>query len=92
MAACLLKTKRLLASYFSSLAASCQASLVYMHAMMWRCLLTWMHSWQVSGVKVYQPGGSQSEEIIVEFDFMWSGQQVTISVAPVICLTIVKRS
>ena len=41
---------------------------------------------QVSGVKVYQPGGSQADEIIIEFDFMWSGQQVTASVPPVLCL------
>ena len=32
---------------------------------------------QVSGVKVYQKGEAQTaDEIIVEFDFMWSGQQV----------------
>ena len=41
---------------------------------------------QVSGVKVYQPGGSQADEIIIEFDFMWSGQQVTASGSPVSCL------
>ncbi len=36
-----------------------------------------MALWQVSGVKVYQAGEAQtSDEIIVEFDFMWSGQQV----------------
>ncbi|CAK0785413.1 hypothetical protein CVIRNUC_008622 [Coccomyxa viridis] len=39
---------------------------------------------QVSGVKVYQPGGSQADEIIIEFDFMWSGQQdVEIVVHPI---------
>ncbi|CAL5224210.1 g6855 [Coccomyxa viridis] len=40
---------------------------------------------QVSGVKVYQKGEAQTEdEIIVEFDFMWSGQQdVEIIVKPI---------
>ena len=55
------------------------------HAMTWRYWLTWIPSRQVSGVKVYQPGGSQADEIIIEFDFMWSGQQVTVSVSRVIC-------
>ena len=35
---------------------------------------------------MYQPGGSQADEIIIEFDFMWSGQQVIASLAPVMCL------
>lgn len=35
---------------------------------------------------MYQPGGPQADEIIIEFDFMWSGQQVIASLAPVMCL------
>ena len=42
------------------------------------CLNICSESGQVSGVKVYQAGEAQTaDEIIVEFDFMWSGQQVT---------------
>ena len=41
---------------------------------------------------MYQPGGSQADEIIIEFDFMWSGQQVEISVAPGMCLMIMMCS
>jgi len=41
------------------------------------CLNICFDSGQVSGVKVYQAGEAQTaDEIIVEFDFMWSGQQV----------------